>query len=37
MDRQNIDEQYKWDLRDVFESEEEFENTYKELQIKIKE
>ena len=37
MDRQYIDEQYKWDLRDVFESEEEFENTYKELQIKIKE
>ena len=37
MDRQNIDEQYKWDLRDVFKSEEDFENTYKELQIKIKE
>lgn len=36
MDREKIEEQYKWDLRQVFESTEEFENTYKELQLKIK-
>ena len=36
MDREKIEEQYKWDLRQVFESNDEFENTYKEVQSKIK-
>lgn len=36
MDRDKIEEQYKWDLRQVFQSTEEFENTYKDVQEKIK-
>ena len=36
MDRDKIDKQYKWDLRQVFKSTEEFENTYKDVQEKIK-
>ena len=35
MDRNSIEEQYKWDLRQVFESNNEFENTYQEVQNKI--
>ena len=37
MDRESIEEQYKWDLRQVFESVDEFNNLYKEVQEKIKE
>ena len=36
MDRNRIEEQYKWDLRQVFESEDAFNSLYKEAQDKIK-
>jgi len=36
MDRNSIDEQYKWDLRQVFNSNEEFDNLYEEVKKKIK-
>ena len=37
MDREKIDEQYKWDLSQVFESIEEFNKLYEEVKTKIKE
>lgn len=36
MDRNNIEEQYKWDLRQVFDDIEEFNKIYEEARIKIK-
>ena len=35
-DRDKIEEQYKWDLTQIFESIDEFENAYKEVQERIK-
>lgn len=37
MDRNSIEEQYKWDLRQVFESDEEFNKIYEDAKNKIKE
>jgi len=36
MDRNSIEEQYKWDLRQVFNTEEEFNKIYEEVKTKIK-
>lgn len=36
MDRNSIEEQYKWDLRQVFENIEEFNKLYDEVKIQIK-
>ena len=36
MDRENISEQYKWDLRQIFNNNEEFNQIYDEVKKKIK-
>ena len=35
MDREQIDKKYKWDFTQIFKSEEEFENLFKEVKEKI--